>query len=167
MLKVIDSKTTKATCKVYCKRCCRKEYHFLNVRGGINRFILKLVTLGTIGFFGQYRCVCCGTSRIGRFDIIRGRAQKEASLIKHAPGIRCNGGLVVEKAGTVCNVANGGKVCFRDRNGKKSIVISRSAGNFGSLAANGMCGPSANYVVRALRRCTCTNKNFRFAGRCF
>ncbi len=72
MLHDSEGSRSKATCHVYCKKCCRKEYHFLNIRGAGYRLLCKLLTLGMIGFVGQYRCVCCGTPRIGRFDIIRG-----------------------------------------------------------------------------------------------
>ncbi len=80
MLQEFDSHRTRATCKVHCKKCCRKEYHFLNVRGTVNRFFVKLLTLGLVGFVGQYRCVCCGTARIGRFDIIRGRQPRSSTF---------------------------------------------------------------------------------------
>ncbi len=73
MLYDSHSKRSPVSCRVHCKKCCRKEYHFLNVRGKVSRFLTRVLTLGTIGIFGRYRCVCCGSARLGRFDIIRGR----------------------------------------------------------------------------------------------
>lgn len=82
MLQDTRSKRGHVTCKVYCKKCCRKEFHFLNIRGSFQRLFVRVLSLGSIGLFGKYRCVCCGTPRIGRFDIIRGRETRDASFGK-------------------------------------------------------------------------------------
>lgn len=78
MLHDSEGNRTRPTCLVHCKKCCRKERHFLNIRGAGYRFIYKVITLGGIGLVGQYRCVCCGTPRIGRFDFVRGRESGRA-----------------------------------------------------------------------------------------
>ena len=80
MLQDTRSKRSRVSCRVHCKKCCRKEYHFLNIEGRTQRFITRILTLGLIGVVGQYRCVCCGTARMGRFDIIRGRDQGDADF---------------------------------------------------------------------------------------
>jgi hypothetical protein len=59
--------------KIYCKQCNRKDYHFLAIEPPIWAFCVKLMTLGTIMLYGPYRCCCCKTKRIGRFDFVRGR----------------------------------------------------------------------------------------------
>ena len=73
MLQRPDSLRIAPTCKVHCKKCCRHEHHYLNIRGKFNRLFYRIVSLGTIGLYGHYRCICCGTGRLGRFDIIRGK----------------------------------------------------------------------------------------------
>jgi len=80
MLQASRTKRSRVTCKIHCKKCCRKEFHFLAIKGSFWRLLYRTLSLGLIGFFGLYRCVCCGTARMGRFDIVRGKSQKGADF---------------------------------------------------------------------------------------
>ena len=70
---------------IYCKNCQRKDLHYLAIHPSVLRYVIKVLSLGTIGFFGVYRCTCCGGKRIGRFDIFRGPDQPRRSGSKRQP----------------------------------------------------------------------------------
>jgi hypothetical protein len=72
-----DARPTRA--RIWCKNCKRKDFHYLNIHPPLWRNSVKVLTLGIIGFFGVYRCVCCGKRRIGRFDILRGPERPKRS----------------------------------------------------------------------------------------
>ena len=55
------------------------EFHFLSLGSPHMETFLKVVTLGMIVWVGQYRCVCCGSARIGRFDGLRRKSQDRAA----------------------------------------------------------------------------------------
>jgi hypothetical protein len=55
------------------------EYHFLSMGSDDMQRFLAIVTLGTISWFGQYRCVCCGKARIGKIDGPRRKAEDRAA----------------------------------------------------------------------------------------
>jgi hypothetical protein len=65
--------------KIFCKNCKRRDFHYLDIRSTEIRLLVKAVTLGAIGLFGMYRCRCCGTRRIGRYDFLRGPEQPRKS----------------------------------------------------------------------------------------
>lgn len=58
--------------EIWCKNCKRKDHHFLAIRGRGKRLFYRILTLGTIVFYGFYRCRCCGTRRVGSIDLFRG-----------------------------------------------------------------------------------------------
>lgn len=65
--------------KVFCKSCNRKDFHYLAIDPPLWGFCVKLMTLGFVGLFGPYRCVCCDKKRIGRFDLFRGRPRGDTT----------------------------------------------------------------------------------------
>lgn len=55
---------------IYCFSCNRQESHFVSA---YSRFILILAVMLSLGlyvFFGQYRCHCCSSSRLMRYDFL-------------------------------------------------------------------------------------------------
>ena len=55
---------------IYCFSCNRQESLFVSA---YSRFILVLaivLSLGLYVFFGQYRCHCCSSSRLFRYDFL-------------------------------------------------------------------------------------------------
>ncbi len=79
MLQQAKKRSRKNTPRLQCSKCCRMEYHFLSLGTPHMESFLKVLTFGTISWVGQYRCVCCGSSRFGRFDGLRTKAQDRAA----------------------------------------------------------------------------------------
>ena len=55
---------------IYCFSCNRQEGHFI---AAYSRFILILsliLSLGLYAIFGQYRCHCCSSPRMFRYDFL-------------------------------------------------------------------------------------------------
>lgn len=60
--------------RLFCKRCCRDEFHYLAVkdRGRYAYRLWRSWTFGLIDLVGRFRCRCCGNRRFWRFDWRRG-----------------------------------------------------------------------------------------------
>lgn len=68
--KSVAPKTRSSGRTIYCFSCNRQESHFVSA---YSRFILVLaivLSLGLYVFFGQYRCHCCSSSRLFRYDFL-------------------------------------------------------------------------------------------------
>ena len=79
MLQKVKKRSRRKTPRLHCSKCCRMEYHFLSLGSPHMETFLKVMTLGLIVWVGQYRCVCCGSTRIGRFDGLRRKAMDRAA----------------------------------------------------------------------------------------
>ncbi len=54
--------------KIHCKKCCRVELHYLQAKQFKAYPLIVLFTLGAVFITGPFRCTCCGTPRLFRYD---------------------------------------------------------------------------------------------------
>lgn len=79
MLQKANTYRKKKSPRLHCSKCCRMEYHHLCLGTDDMKRFLSIITLGTISWFGLYRCVCCGKGRIGKIDGLRRKMLDRAS----------------------------------------------------------------------------------------
>lgn len=59
--------------RMFCFECNREENHNVTGYGRVSFSFLVGFTFGLVYLIGPYRCQCCGSRRLGRFDILNTR----------------------------------------------------------------------------------------------
>lgn len=64
---------------IRCNRCCRMEQHYLLPARSPVFLLTVICTLGLVYLVGPFACICCGSRRLLRFNIINPEKTKPVS----------------------------------------------------------------------------------------